>query len=373
MKNNIFKVLMIYSFVVWTASLGLGDQNSTDNEGLCSYKIPRSTFKSYKALADTIRFPEIQENNLYRLGTTVDETILDNIEKVTRKSTALGQGYFTDKRWIGGTSGFNAIIVVNNSNPLPTELPAERRKYILDKCREWGKSDLETEEYLAIKLESYRKSLKNVVKGQLSVRIVNAPSAKAAFEFLLVDAGKSNMVTGAIAAGFDEKYKIHGLGTLSYNQGDCVRFIRDNIAVVISANGEFKDQAVDIAKKIDAMLLKQSLLTYDQLQARCPQVTFTHKRHKVDRPSDSKPDDIFCDISVPSGINYVIPETKIEGTDGTLGILDGRKHLYYDDRREDKTKPLRVEMTVVTDELLVTRVSRDLEVSNSDKGEYQEP
>lgn len=57
-----------------------------------------------------------------------------------------------------------------------------------------------------------------LVKGQLSVTIVNAPSAKAAFEYLIIDAavGSSAMPEMIILYFNDQCTDDYGLGTVAY-------------------------------------------------------------------------------------------------------------------------------------------------------------
>ena len=280
-----------------------------------------------------ISVPDFPENNLFRPGITVNETILADPAKATQKNRVLSApyGYATNEAGIGGSFGFGVRYLITT----------EKKSF-------WG----------------LRKTKEVLNKGGLSVNIYNTTSPKAAFEFLVGVAVYSSMPDSAIVWQFAESSKLEGIGTVGYLSNNTIRFIRDNIAVIIRADGEFAGQAGDIARKVDQRLLKQPLLTYDELLERCPKVTLSHKRYKIvlpkGRTATSRPDEIDCNVIVPEGRKFSVQYSTVNGDGVTFKY--GKK-AYYEDRREDKNKPLRVEMTVISDELLVTRIIRDIEIT----------
>lgn len=321
------------------------------NQSINSFSIPGPWSDAVRDVTARIKYPELTENNLYRLGITVNESILHSSDMATRKSHTIGESGCKDKSWIGGSFSFNADFVVNNPEPLPTELPEARRISLIEKCREWGKSETETEEYLERTLESYRQSKQKIVKGQLNVKIVNAPSEKAAFEYLLIDAILwSSAMPDMMISFFDEQCAGDlKFGSVAYCKHGVVRFTRDNIAVVVSTHGEFGQEALDIAKKIDAMLLQQPLLTYEQLQARCPRLHIGPGKKTVET------DIPFLEYSVesPAGVQAWVRDIKING--------QGRARQDHKIFLEEKPQMVQVQATVVSDELLVSAFDAEIE------------
>jgi len=280
-----------------------------------------------------IKVPDLPGTELYRLGITVDESILSDPNLASRTSVGLS-GRGAQKKgelWVGGNFHFDTRYEIQNP-----------------KRSSW-----------------FKKRPKILVKGEISISIGNAPTAKAAFKSLVYHASVSSMSDGPIVAQFAESYKLEDIGTVGYGCQGMIRFIRDNIAVIIRCDGVFQSQALAIARQIDKRLLNQPLYTYKQLTARCPKVSIRHKRYKVIREKGRtpivKPDNIFFDIDVPEGKTYRTQHIKFNED----GIFFMHGKIYFDDRRENRTKPLKLEMTVISDELLVTYVTSSIEISDA--------
>lgn len=278
-----------------------------------------------------IKVPDLPDTELYRVGVTVDDSILSDPNLASRTSIGLGGGRAQKKSesWVGGSFNFDTRYEIPNPKP-----------------SSW-----------------FKKRPKILVKGNVRITIYNANSAKSAFKYLVFEASACSMPNGPIIAAFADKNKLEGIGTIGFQHGiGIISFIRDNIAVIIRCYGVFQTQALEIARKIDKRLLKQPLYTYQKLVVRCPKVSFRHKRYKVIREKGRtpvvKPDYIFCDIDVPKGRTYAILDSKLNGK----GVCFKKGKIYFDDRREDKAKPLKLEMTVVSDEVLLTNVSQYIEI-----------
>lgn len=350
MKISLLKLLSVAISTLLIVSLIESDQVAAAQEESCSFEMPNVFQSRYVELVHALKFPEIPQSSLYRQGITVDESILRSSDMATRKSHAIGESGCKDKSWIGGSFSFKADYVVNNPEPLPTELPEERRIHLIEKCREWGKTETETNEYLEKTLESYRKSKEKIVKGQIEICIVNTPSPKAAFEYLVVDASNCSLMDELIIIQFGDESKVSGLGTAGYCRGGIVRFIRDNIAVVIRGDGEFSREAMDIAQKIDAALLQQPLLTYEQLQARCPRLHIGPGKKTVET------DIPFLEYSVesPAGVQAWARDIKINGQSRSR-----QDHKIY---LEEKPQMVQVQAVIVSEELLVSTYEAEIEV-----------
>lgn len=350
MNNNFWKILAVTIPILVMIELFLGGYVAAAQVISGPYRIPLEFQKAYVELTQKIVHPEIPDSHLYRLGITMNENILDIPEMATHKSALFGISTCKDKEWIGGQSSFNAHDLVINPEPLPTELPEDMKLTLIELYRESGKTEAEIEAFLAKKLASYRKSKENLVKGQLDISIVNTPSVQAAFDYLLSQAVISSLPLEAIAAEFSEKVKVDDLGTIAYARGGIVRFIRDNIAVVIRGEGEFSREALDIARKIDAELLKQPLLTYEQLQARCPKL---HVNPGGKIPETEIPL-LEYSVEAPAGVSAGVSELKINGKN--RGLQDHKIIL------EEKPKTVYVEAVVVSEELLVSTYEAEIKI-----------
>lgn len=330
-----------------------GKQIKADtNQLINSFSIPEPWQNAVENVAARVTFPKLPESSLYRLGITVNENYLGDPQKASRVSGIVGESGYKDKQWIGGGVNFRTDYLVKNPESLPTELPAERKKSLIEKCREWGKTEAETEKYLANRLESHRKSKENLVKGHVDIRIVNAPSANAAFEYLIIIAtvGK-NISLESIISEFSETARINGLGTIGYRGGSHAYFIRDNIAVVIQTDGEFNKEVMDIAKKIDTALLKQPLLTYEQLQARCPKLHIGPGKKSTPKETPF----LAYQVEAPEGVQAWMREMKVNGKARSVNA-EGKIYL------EEKPRKVKIEATLVSNELLAVPFETEIEM-----------
>lgn len=87
----------------------------------------------------------------------------------------------------------------------------------------------------------------------LDIRLSVAESAKLAYEYLL-DMRKNCSASMDVVAPEDHPYVV---GDISFGKG--MMFIRDNIVVVISTYDIFEDNITEIAKALDALILKSEV------------------------------------------------------------------------------------------------------------------
>jgi hypothetical protein len=70
---------------------------------------------------------------------------------------------------------------------------------------------------------------------------------------------------------------VAGLGDVGFSvesrNGGIVRFVRNNVAVVVRAGGDLAEEAEPLARKLDAAITQQPRLTPDEWQAARPTVT----------------------------------------------------------------------------------------------------
>ena len=226
-----------------------------------SYELPDFLERSFQGLCKEVDFPELPKMQVWRKGKVIDEGFLSNPASITRKHLSVGKGNFKDKTWFGGICIFSCDRLVKNPEPFSNDellLLSDLEKGILTKAAERKVRDpnFDEKEFVRRHLEGLRKSKENIVSGSLDVRICNAPTSKAAIEYLLVNASLSDMPVQLIAAQFSESNRLHDLGTVGFHRQwkgfAKTMFVRDNIAVIIRARGELANEALPLARKIDA-------------------------------------------------------------------------------------------------------------------------
>lgn len=290
------------------ACISTGDALGTDAP--LAYETQSIWEDCFKGLWNKIDIPEFGESDMWRPGLKVDKNILPPALRalITRKSGAVGKGNFKDETWIGAVSIFSCGRVEN------------RRKSL------W---------------ERLGKSKRKIVSGQIDIRVCNAPSPRAAFEYIILDAGTSTMPVEIIALGFAEERKVAGLGTIGFECGvGDVMFTRDNIAVEVRANGVFAGHSLAIARKIDAKLKQKPRLTYDQLLKRGATVSVgLGKRDKV-----AKKRDAMLSSITPQGQSVASQKVSIDGK--RVVPKDGKFSL------EKEKGKVKFEISLITDELI---------------------
>lgn len=290
------------------ACISTGDALGADAP--LSYETQSIWEDCFKGLWNKIDIPEFGESDVWRPGLRVDENILPVSLRalITRKNGAVGNGNFKDETWIGAVSTFSCDRVEN------------RRKTL------W---------------ERLRKSKSKIVSGQIDIRVCNAPSPRAAFEYIILDASCSSMPSEAIAWGFSEERKVAGLGTIGFDRGHgWVMFTRDNIAVSVRASGIFANNSLAIARQVDAKLKQKHKLTYDQLLKRGATVSVgPGKRDKT-----SKKREVTLSTIIPQGQSLVSREVLVDG-----------KRIFPKDEKfflEKEEGMVKLEISMITDELI---------------------
>lgn len=246
---------------------------------------------------------------------------------------------------------------VEISKPLPTELPPERKKRLLEILPPHKRNDPNfVAEYLKRKLDRERRSkrYKFAVTGEMNLRLAITPCSRAAQEYLVSDIPlRSALPLRTIAHKFAESNRVENLGTVGFHEHwkgfAKTMFVRDNIAVIIDARGELAGEALPLAQKIDALIKKQLTLTYQQLLARRPSITIAAKAVK------STTADHFTtpyDVSAPERANIVSVKAYVDGE--STWFEDGRIVI------RGKKGEVKVKLTATTSELLTNTFEREL-------------
>ncbi len=302
------------------------------------YKMPAWLEGRPAVLREMVEFPTLPKLSKLRRGCVIDESWLSNPGLISRKHRSVGRGNFKDQGWIGGACKFSADRLVNFNE----------------------------KEYEESRLDPNIKSKIYPISGELIVKICNAPNTEAALEYLLVDDCTSSMGNIALAALYSESNRVEGLGTIGfrgqYRNGSVqVKFIRDNIAVIIRARGELASEGLPLAQKIDSAILKKPALTYQQLLARKPSITIAKSAENVSYGSANIP----FEVSPPAAADIV--DVKAYVNDTHKRIKDGRIQI------GGKTGAVKAKVTVITSELIRNTREFDVVIAEKAGGPEQSP
>lgn len=356
-KNASIQSLFV---VIWLSITTVGL-----TQGFCSENNSSVTFHGYsvhpvfKTQLDSIYKAVHIENwpktDVLRVAPKVDESILLHPERLNRGGRSCGSGPFSDKTWFGGVGVWGWDRLVKNTEPLPTELPPERKKHLLERMSPEKRSDPNfVKEYLQRKLERYRKSKMHSVTGSIDLRVCVAPNSEVANAYLIERWQGCSLPTESIVSSFSESNRIKDIGTIGFIVGASdkyahIQFVRDNIAIVIDARGELAVEGLPLAKKIDSLILQQPVSTYEQLLARRPSITIAAKAVKsttTDRFT------VSYDVSTPEGQEIADVKAYVNGE--STWFEDGKIVILV------KKGKVKVKLIAITRELLANTFEREL-------------
>jgi hypothetical protein len=143
---------------------------------------------------------------------------------------------------------------------------------------------------------------------------------------------------------------------MSYVSPSYIDFIRDNIFVTISGNGELSNEVLQLAKKIDSAIVKGPELTYEQLVSRRPSFTIS-KDIKISKDVyfDKNQRVISYDFIIPDEVNVVNAFSKINGR--PYGFTKNREIPL-----PHTGGPVNIKLTAITNELLVGQCEKTIEI-----------
>jgi hypothetical protein len=355
-----------YILILLVLLTGLGFTNAEEPNGTPrrSFQFllppPESSTSSIQVVADALGFQNWPQTDVWRVAPNSDRSMLIHPEKITREDKSyriisLGQDCWGSYKW-------KIEQFIENDKPLPTELPEERENNLLQRIAPELRNDPNyVKKYLDEKLERYRQSQKYHNSGLLEVEICNAPNSKAAHECLLINITANTMTPAMVISLYSNSEKLSDLGTMSYvhrgNNSKFVDFVRDNIFVTIRGDGEFSDEALPLARKIDSAIIKGPSLTYEQLISRRPLITIAPLAEKMEGRRWQK--SISYNVSTPNDVNVV--NTTVLYGDKRDGVTDGK--IIIPDMRE----PTSIKLLAITSELLVGQCERMVDVPDSNE------
>jgi hypothetical protein len=350
-KVVIQKYLTVMSLTMILVSLATG----SESEGQSVVKFhslrlsPGFDKMRANAVGKAVAFEDWPQTEARRVAPMIDKSLTSNPNLITRESIAYTYVHFDDQPWGKAMCSWDSLI--EDGKPLPAELPPElKRKLLAEIPVERRKDATFVDRYLKRKLERYQKSQKYRLEGQMSIEVLLAPSCRAAQEYMLTRMTENTMPTDALAKLYATAERPENLGTVGFltesrKKDDVhVRFARDNVCLNIWANGCLAEEALPLARKIDAMIPKQPTFTYPQLTAQRPSVM-------IDVELEDKRM-VSYDASAPAGQEIVRVEAFIDGQN--VVAKDGKIHL------ADKRGTIKVNLIAITRQLLANSFERDL-------------
>jgi len=306
------------------------------------------------ALAEAVDFQQWPQTDARRVAIRIDKSLLTQPDLATREAISYSQVEFDQVP--GCMLSWSCQRHVKTNEPLPTELPPERKAELLEHLSpEIRKDPNLVEKYLRRKLEIYRRTKGYRSEGSMLVQLCLAPRSRAAQEYMIAMMTENTLPTELVVGRYRGAKRPQGLGDISFltesrtKDSTRIRFVRDNVYLRIRGNGCFAEEVLSLARKIDSMLVEQTPLTYEQLLARRPSITIAPRAEKTTSESLVK---VSYDVSAPDGGEIIKVQAYVDGQN-TL-IKDGKIHI------RDKKGKVKVKVVATTSELLTNTFERQL-------------
>jgi len=197
-------------------------------------------------------------------------------------------------------------------------------------------------------------------KGSIDFRIYVLPNSRAAHEYLLGIMVSNTMPTEGVIGTYRMAERPAGLGHISFVNkfptSTRIAYVRDNIAIYVTASGELADEALPLIQALDKAIKEQPALTREQFLARRPVVSITPEVHRQAMSSSTVQRSIAYDVSVPEGRK--IAKTFAFINEDSAGLLDGSRINVMDIRKGLAT----VRLCAITEELLVGKAEQQIDL-----------
>jgi hypothetical protein len=344
-KYNIKMLFVLIVLISIVICINIYAEGSSD--AFKMYK-KESISQSAISIGKTIGLETWPKSNILRSFPKIDKSLLANPDLVTREHIEYNSDLFIDN-----TKGVSCTYywerLIDNPSP-PTELPADAKDSLLEHIPANIKSDPNLlNEYLKQNYERYKKSKSKIVSGQLRIDICVAPDSQAANEYIIMCTTGTTLPKEITELRLSLNNRLEGLGTIAFLSP--IMFVRDSIAVIIDARGELTSEALPLAKKIDALILKQPALTAQQIQARRPIISISSN---VEKDTDENKTIAFK-VTLSEGQEIIDIKAYVDGN--IAAIKNGKILIQGDIKTKQVTK---VKIVAITSELLVN--AQELEV-----------
>jgi hypothetical protein len=311
-----------------------------------------STRKRMQEVADAVQVDRWPRSDVLRLAPPLEKNLLVDPCAVTRESIHYSTERFKDNTAVEVRWGLDCVI--DNPNGVPSELPPDYRDRLLSHLTgEQRKDPNFVKERLKRALELYKRSSRSKVAGSLMVDVCRAPDANTAQEFLISLRSNTQMPTEGIVWDFSTERRIEGLGDVAFNRG-WLMFVRDNIAVAIRGEGQLEQEAMILAKKMDAMIQKQPVLKKEQLQLLRPVVSIADSG----RRADARTHLVDYSVSVPGNQEIASLQAYVIDARGRNGapIADGKIRVMT------PSKAAKIRVEAITTGMLANAAERDVKL-----------
>ncbi len=203
----------------------------------------------------------------------------------------------------------------------------------------------------------------NAAKGSLTMKMVAAGSAHAAQEWLIYESAQSTQDTDSIVKSFGKDKKVDKLGDVAFKDGGTLRFVRDNIAVCIQADGDYVKKLDDFTANIDMAVLNTPELKY------MPAARRILKPGELAKQKDADGNDVYSYkfTAAPAGCEMIHLDAAVDGEEIPilLNIVDNLNGKQINlGRRKGEVK---IKITAVTYNLMVDVMETTVTVPGDEK------
>ncbi len=339
---------VILSSVIFSSGIAIGAP-----EEFRLFKLNNRQHEKLTSISKKAGLEKWPKSNILRPAPKINKSLLLNPGLITRENISYSPDLF-----IEGTHGvlceWHWDYFVKNPDPLPADLPAERKAHLLEKMEPEKRNDPNfVKEYFSRKLAIYRKSKEHLLVGSIFMKVCIAPDTQTANEYLIHDRSMTSMPTQTVEWFFSESNRLKHIGTIAFYEQwggfSHVMFVRDNIAVTIDARGELAEEALLLAQKIDALIQKQPALSYNQLLARRPAITIAGDVDETKAIGDKT---ISYNITAPAEQETV--DIKAYVDDQRAPVRDGKIHII------NKKGKVKVKLVATTSELLTNSLETEV-------------
>jgi len=355
-KNNDSKkiFLMICLTIIILSLTFSSPQEERESIKLQSFKLPEGINEARLiSVGGSLNFQNWPKTEVRHVAPLITKTYLSKPDLVTQETVSYSYVQFDDTYW--GRCQISWNYLVEKKRPLYKDLSSNLKEKLLAKLHDEQRKNSEfVKRYLENRLERFQKLQKYQLKGEMDVEICLAPSSQAAHEYLLFLITENNLPTEDLIKIFAIAKQPEGLGDISFlsefreKKDIHIRFIRDNICISILANGYFAEDVLHLARKIDAMIIKQPPLSYEQLINRRPTIDIGSK------VKDKR--EVSYEISVPVAQRIVFIRAYIDDR----GVMAKEGIIPLEERKGE----VKVKLVAITKELLANSFEKMLVVDD---------
>lgn len=313
-----------------------------------SFKVDDAFLPRMKEVARAVHMDQWPRSDALRVAPQIAKDMLLAPSRVTREWVTYSTDLFQDNTAAHARWAWDCLH--ENPDGVPIALPQEYRDSLLRRLPEDRRNDPNyVQERLSRALERYQRSKKYKLMGSLFVDMCCAPDALTAQEFLIGLASNTSMPTEGVMSYFSKASRLDGLGDVAFNHG-WLMFVRGNIAVAIRGDGQLKDEVLPLARKIDSMIQKQTVLTSSEFESLRPAVSIAASARKTARGLYV----VEYNVTTPGHQKVAVLRTELINGDERSSArgIDGRIEF----SAAGSTARIRVE--VITEDLLTTVIER---------------